>query len=873
MTTVELISLIVGAGWTAAAMMALALGGAAGGLQPRVTVWFAAFCLLRGLIVASPAVADVPPGTLRLALVIGSAMLLWESARRQRAETTGRKASAAWHLLPLESVALLYAVDLGVTQGVRPAWALPVELAAEFTPALLGLIALRWWWPTLRSLLPWRTAGVAATLACCLPSPMEWSQPIELGLAWLAAAGLGSAALADPLVRARTPLAFLAGFGAAVMTIPVGASWARARASAAIETELAVAAESAARQLHTPAASPSGSAGAESRAAGLQLFRKMDDLRATHPVLRPTGVWRQTEGRLQRLGDDGEFVEWRQATPAEVLGFARSAAFVHTEKSSGIGERVMVFAPLRATRFETPAFWLALEYPNLLRDSRIAAAQRSAVSGLALTALAAAGVFVVFVRQAREAEQRSRFEQARAADRAKSEFLAFLSHELRTPLQVIHGRAEQLARTEDSIVQQRATAAIAAQARLMLRLVNDLLDLATLEAGRLPLQREPHSLRRLVATAADLVADAAASKGLSCRTTVDPTLPDWFSTDEVRLLQILGNLLSNAVKYTRTGGVELVVEPAGTGSVRFRVRDTGIGLPSNQSAQLFTLFSRLDSGATLTRDGAGVGLALVRRLVHLMGGTVAAANRADGHGAEFCVELPLEPAPPANGVPAPAINVPATGGKRVLVVEDHPAVGELLADHLRSLGHQPVVAADAAAALATGTGGHFDAVIVDVNLPDGDGLALAATLATRAAPEPRPRLIACSAEALPSMRARALASGMDAFLTKPVSLVDLRDALAGSAVDHPRDFFRALRESPAATAARAQAETSLDSTRAAIARAVSCTDWSEVAQRAHYLRNSAHVLGDEALVAAAEQLEVAARAGDAAAIRQAASRV
>ena len=528
---------------------------------------------------------------------------------------------------------------------------------------------------------------------------------------------------------------------------------------------------------------------------------------------------------------------------------------------------------------------LAAGFAWALAGAAVAAplAMRAAGPAEARPILLAGGLAVVFCEagflfawwQALAMAQQLAAARREAASRAKTEFLAFLGHELRTPLQAILGRAELLRGADDPATRGAAAATIAAEGRAMLNLVNDLLDLGAIEAGRFELRPQAFSLRAFLATVAEMQRVAARAKGLEFELRVAPDVPDGIVGDEARWRQIFSNLLGNAVKYTAAGGVEWLVtrEPARAGDavdaarVRLVVRDTGIGLPPEKIARLFTLFTRLEAGAAVAREGAGVGLALVKRLVDLMGGEVTAANRSDGLGAEFTVELAV-PTVAAETRPTATVAVarPAGArGQRVLVVEDHPATREVLMDFLRSLGHAPTAAADGVTMWTALAAGEFDAVVLDVNLPGVDGRQLATELAKRRGSGARPRIVGCSAEAWPEARESALAAGMDAFLVKPVSLAGLESALGGKPAAGP-DLFSLMRADDVAGAARRRARSGIPAECDAMRRAAAAGDWDEVRRRAHYLRNSALVLGEGALVLAAEAIERAAAQADAAAV-------
>ncbi len=850
MAPAELTALFTAAGWVAAAMFGAVLAGSPGGLNQRTGGWLVVAALLQALA------AMTFTNDLRLGIGLFAAQAWWEAARQWHNATAARRISGWWHLVPLELLALAVALGLGSSASTRPEWFLPGEALIQATPAMFAVIALGWWWRAARG--SFRAAGAGFALACLVPAGTEWGAGLSLSLAWLAAAGLGVGAWAEPATRSRAALIFLAGFGLAVPAVPFGAALAEDRADDLFQTELAAAAVRSGSGLRGPRLATLGTADPVGRETGRTLARAADDLRARDSALRAAGLWRLRDGRVERLAATGDFAPDRLSTTAERAGVTRSEPFVTVPARDSPTGAVIAHAPLLATRFESPVAWLALEYPAALRAGRLESARRAATAGLALLAVGCAGIFVLVVRQGREAAQRTELEQARAADRAKTEFLAFLGHELRTPLQVILGRAEQLAPARPM-----EAGAITTQGRAMLRMVNDLLDLGTLEAGRLVLHPEPFPLRRVVAGAAEFAHSAATAKRLAWSVHVEPALPETVLGDEARLLQVLGNLLGNAVKYTGEGGVEFRVELAGpfdgaVARVRFVVRDTGIGLPPDKIAQLFTLFTRLDSGSTFTREGTGVGLALVKRLVERMDGTVAAANRKDRRGADFVVELPL---PVVETVPASAATDTAVAAvapradasaMRMLVVEDHAAVGALMLDFLRELGHSAEWAADGAAARAALAGGQFDVVVLDVHLPDIDGIALAREIGARPSP---PRIIGCSAEVLPATRDAALAAGMEVFLAKPISREQLRAALArkASAGAVEATLFEALRTAPESARVRELAIAELALIRAALAEAKSRGDRVAIEAALHRLRNTALVLGDAALLKEADQ--------------------
>lgn len=849
------------AGWVATALSVATLAGSGERWRVRFAGWIIAAALL-----LAAGVWVSPEGELAVAAWAMLPALAFLIATQH---LVPRRMSAWWWVVPLELLALLLATQLGGGEATAQAWFWPVEIALRGVPPAFALVGGIAWWRGFAAMKLARSAGVALAAAIALPVLWPAGGPLTLSLAWLAAATLGATALAAPWARTRPALIVIGvGFVALVLTPLAGTlaeNEARAREKAAL-IETAQARVLALRRLQPPDFDRSDLA---TRQLAAELAQAVDDGRAQDYALKSARLWRVRGAEWQTLGNEGVFSRAREPKEDErMLAMKTSPVVWWPDDSPGAPGVVTVHAPLRAIPFEAPPAWLALDYPAALFVARFEAARRTAWIAGALLAAIAGGVFVLIGRLAREAEERATADRARAADRAKTEFLAFLGHELRTPLQVILGRAELLEAGDPTAV-THARETITTQGRLMLRLVTDLLDLGTLEAGRFALHPQRVALRALVVAAAENARLAASAKGLECEVTVDDKVPELVSVDESRLLQILGNLLGNAVKYTAQGEVSLRVDVVGDTAaesavtrVRFVVSDTGIGLPPEKIARLFTLFTRLDSGATYTREGTGVGLALVQRLVGLMDGTVTAANRTDGRGAEFAVELPLrlELAPlvaefdqPTLVSAANPVDAQTVQRRRVLVAEDHPAVAELLADHVRAGGGQPVVVRDGVSALEWAWRQRFDVVLLDVNLPGCDGIAVARQLARF---EPRPRVIMCSAEVLPETRAAAEAAGIEAFLAKPVTRADVARALGFPAWVGERsataNFFEALQTVEQAGRVRATALATLPAARAALEAAVARGDATEIARCAHFLRNTALVLGDPAIEAEAE---------------------
>ena len=396
-----------------------------------------------------------------------------------------------------------------------------------------------------------------------------------------------------------------------------------------------------------------------------------------------------------------------------------------------------------------------------------------------LAALLLGGWVVSTVRRRvseRMAMQRVRQERelAHRASEAKTRFLATLGHEVRTPMTGVLGMSELLLGTGLDERQRGYAESIRRAGDHLMRLVNDALDLARIEAGKLELDPQPFDPRVMIQEVAALTGPLAQRRGLAWRVDVDPGVPEGLLGDQVRIRQILLNLAGNAIKFTDRGEVALSVRPMTPAGVCFTVADTGPGLNEEQKSRLFRRFEQADGARTASRyGGSGLGLAICQELAAQMQGRIRVES-APGRGSRFSVELPL----PEARVVAPVQPAQAAQGQgaRVLLVEDEPTVAEVLAGLLVEQGYAPTLASHGLAALAELRRGEFDLVLLDLDLPGIDGVALARQL--RAQGWRRP-IVALTARADPAAEPLARQAGCDAFLRKPIGGAALATALAG----------------------------------------------------------------------------------------------
>ena len=404
--------------------------------------------------------------------------------------------------------------------------------------------------------------------------------------------------------------------------------------------------------------------------------------------------------------------------------------------------------------------------------------------GLYLLALALLLTAIEHERRAleRERELTRERELADARSRAKTELLAHVSHEMRTPMNAVLGFSDILARSPLKPDQAHYVGVLGHAGRQVFALINDLLDNARIESGRLELASHPFNLVDLVELQLELLRERAQSQGLWLRVFARPEATGWVRGDPQRVAQIVTNLLGNAIKFTQAGGVTVELSRRADGLLLISVQDTGIGIAAERLERIFQPFAQADASIAREFGGTGLGLSITRSLARLMGGDVSVQSRSgEGSSFEVSLDLPDTAAPRAElgGELRPERIAPARP-LALLLAEDNDVNVLVIEGMLAPLGHRITRVHDGGEALAALREQDFDLVLMDMLMPGVDGLAATRQWRALEATEGRPRtpILALTANAFDTDVQQSLAAGCDAHLTKPLSLAALLQALA-----------------------------------------------------------------------------------------------
>ncbi|MGA0599263.1 ATP-binding protein [Caulobacter sp. KR2-114] len=369
-------------------------------------------------------------------------------------------------------------------------------------------------------------------------------------------------------------------------------------------------------------------------------------------------------------------------------------------------------------------------------------------------------------------------DQAEHANTLKSQFLANVSHEIRTPLNGVLGMAQVMSLGDLAQVQRDRLDVIQRSGAALLSLLNDILDLSKIEAGRLEIEAAPFDIEAETRTTADIFQPAADGKGLAFDVRLDESVRGQWLGDALRLRQLIQNLVSNALKFTSTGGVTLHLSTQGAGedhSVVLTVTDTGIGIAADALEKVFENFTQADASTTRQFGGTGLGLAICRQIAELMGGTLEAASTL-GKGSTFVARLPMRRIGDVPAQTAPAARpIADIGGLKVLAADDNATNQLLIQTLIEAIGGEPTIVADGLAAVEAWRTGKFDVVLMDIQMPTMDGMSATQEIRRLEAQEARAAtpIYALSANAMSHQVEAYIEAGMDGHLAKPIMLAEL----------------------------------------------------------------------------------------------------
>lgn len=566
-------------------------------------------------------------------------------------------------------------------------------------------------------------------------------------------------------------------------------------------------------------------------------------------------------------------------------GYLSGEPFVFGPIRMGPNLRINVSSPISDTETERALAWLGIDLraDEWMKNISLARLQTIIIAGLVLALI----IFFVYYQIENESETDLALakERAEAADRAKSEFLAVMSHEIRTPLQSVLGYSNLLKNTRLDEKQMSCLDTIQSEGKILLRIVQDILDFSNLRKASPELKEGPVHLKSLIEETYRTIQPMAERKGLVAELEIDPSLPAIIRTDGVRLRQALLNLYGNSVKYTEKGSVKLAVglngHGLGPGSLVFQISDTGVGIKPEDLDRLFEPFIQLAHVGTSPREGAGLGLAIVKRIVELMGGRIDVESEF-GRGTSFtvCFNFHVEQLEESDSEESSQIRTLRSEVSkrlgdfyplRVLVADDNPMVRRLITLYLESFGYSPDQVDDGKPVSERGNA--YDLIISDLRMPGLDGPGAAKIVREKSGIADQPWIIGVSATLAEKEIERAMDAGINDFLGKPFFESDLEakireipwleDSLASE--DEERGDAATIDSSFVSGGmglfSDELIDQAIDETRSICSdmlEAADKRDFDFIREKAHYLSNTAMALGIESLYTDSKRLQKAA---------------
>ncbi len=603
-------------------------------------------------------------------------------------------------------------------------------------------------------------------------------------------------------------------------------------------------------------------------------------------------IWDAREGAIRILGDAGDklrtVVQSSFSLFEDENGYKNGDSFLVRPIRIGQDLYLSASTPIIDTERDLIVGWLGIDFRSneWMKNVSLARLQTIIIAGLVLALV----IFFLYYQIENESETDLALakERAEAADRAKSEFLAVISHEIRTPLQSVLGYSNLLRNTRLDEKQLACLDTIQSEGKILLRIVQDILDFSNLRKANSALKEDDVNLKKLIDETYRTIRPMAEKKGLVAELALDEKLPAIVRADGVRLRQVLLNLYGNSVKYTEKGSVRLTIRNResnrNAGALDFIISDTGVGIKKEDMERLFEPFVQLEHVGNSPREGAGLGLAIVFRIVELMGGNISVASDF-GKGSSFTASFNfrvidelgtgLEDSLDLNETTSmEAVCLGERYPLKTLVADDNPMVRRLIVQYLESLGYSPDEVEDGKPASETGAA--YDLIITDLRMPGMDGPTAASIVREKSGLVDQPWIIGVSATLAEAEIERAMQSGINDFMGKPFFEEDLEKRIRAipwlerlTEVENDEAEEEMIEEeSSTSFASRGMGifsdemvNTALDevlSMGLEMADSIEKSDFDSVKEKAHYISNTAMAIGLEQLYKDSKALQKAA---------------